>query len=72
MSHLIMAHRTIDLSGVVWRKSTRSSGSGNACVEVAQNRDGTVAIRDSKHPEHGILLVSAESWCSLVAVLKSA
>jgi hypothetical protein len=36
-----------DLSGAVWRKSS-FSGSGNACVEVADLAAGGQAVRDSK------------------------
>lgn len=38
------------LSGVEWIKSARSNQSGN-CVEVAQLPDGSVAVRNSRHPE---------------------
>ncbi|MGH3696168.1 MAG: DUF397 domain-containing protein [Pseudonocardiaceae bacterium] len=41
-----------------WRKSS-FSGSGGAgagnCVEVAPLADGTIALRDSKHPEAAVL-----------------
>lgn len=39
----------IELRHVHWRKSSRSA-SNNACVEVAE-LPGTVAVRDSKHPD---------------------
>jgi hypothetical protein len=39
-----------DLDGVTWQKSRRSNSSGT-CVEVAQLRDGDVAVRNSRHPD---------------------
>ncbi|WFE94252.1 DUF397 domain-containing protein [Micromonospora sp. WMMD987] len=38
----------MDLSGARWRKSTCSNGGGGACIEVAGNLPGVVAVRDSK------------------------
>jgi hypothetical protein len=42
---------TVDLSGLVWRKSSRSTvnGTNSNCVEVAF-AGPTVAVRDSKNP----------------------
>jgi hypothetical protein len=55
---------------LVWRKSSRSSGGGNQCVEVAFARGGT-ALRDSKNPAGGVLVMPAAGWrmfrCSLSA-----
>ena len=51
----------IDLSRAKWRKSSYSSQSGN-CVEVARNLPGLVAVRDSKEPDVGRLVVSREAW----------
>ena len=51
----------IDLSCAEWRKSSHSSQSGN-CVEVARNLPGLVAVRDSKDPDVGRLVVSREAW----------
>ena len=48
-----MAARHRDMSRAVWRKSARSSGTGQNCVEVAANLPGIVAIRDSKDPDGG-------------------
>jgi len=39
----------------------RCSQSGN-CVEVACNLPGLVAVRDSKDPDVGRLVVSREAW----------
>lgn len=38
------------ISGVRWTKSGRSNQSGN-CVEVAALPDGSVAMRNSRHPD---------------------
>jgi hypothetical protein len=41
--------------GVTWRKSSFSGGQGGDCVEVAHLPDGTTAVRNSKHPNAGVL-----------------
>jgi hypothetical protein len=41
-----------DLSGVTWRKSSKSFPDGQECVEVAELGDGAVALRDPTTP-HG-------------------
>jgi hypothetical protein len=46
---------------VVWRKSSRSNGNGNACVEVAFV-PGATALRDSKNPDGGTLVLPATGW----------
>jgi hypothetical protein len=53
-----------DLSRVRWRKARRSSGNG-ACVEIAGLRD-VAAVRDSKAPASGVLLLSAGQWRALL------
>lgn len=50
----------MDLSGAVWRKSSRSSGNGGQCVEVAMNLPGVVAVRDSKDPDGPKLLFTPD------------
>jgi len=50
-----------DLSRAEWRKSSYSSQNG-ACVEVATNLPGAVAIRDSKDPGGPVLLIPAAGW----------
>ncbi|MFI7021791.1 DUF397 domain-containing protein [Micromonospora sp. NPDC049900] len=55
-----------DLAGAVWRKSTRSGGSGGNCVEVADNLPGVVAVRDSKDPSGPVLTVSPDAWTAFV------
>lgn len=53
----------MDLADVCWRKSSYSAGSGSNgdCVEVAFVGPG-VALRDSKAPAEGALVVSAQAW----------
>jgi hypothetical protein len=52
-----------DLTGAIWRKSTRSGNGGSDCVEVATNLPGVVGVRDTK--DHGtgpILTFSPDEW----------
>jgi hypothetical protein len=49
-----------------WRKASRSGAQGDNCVEVAINVLGVVAVRDSKEPDGGMLIVSAEEWRGFV------
>ncbi|MDG4815039.1 DUF397 domain-containing protein [Micromonospora carbonacea] len=55
-----------DLAGAVWRKSTRSGGSGGNCVEVAANLPGVVGVRDSKDPAGPALLFAPTAWAAFV------
>ncbi|GAA4549984.1 DUF397 domain-containing protein [Amycolatopsis samaneae] len=54
----------VDLSGAVWRTSSRSSGNG-ACVEVAFVSDVT-AVRDTKDRDGGTLAASPAAWTSFI------
>jgi hypothetical protein len=57
-----MATQHPDLSRAVWRRSTRSSSTGQNCVEVATNIPGIVAIRDSKNPDGPNISVTRRRW----------
>jgi hypothetical protein len=49
-----------DLVHAVWRKSSHS-GSANECVEVAFVST-VVALRDSKNPDGGLLILPPCGW----------
>ncbi len=58
-----------DLTGAVWRKSSRSNAAGN-CVEVADNLPGIVGLRDSKDPSGPTLTFEPRAWAHFVAGIK--
>jgi Domain of unknown function (DUF397) len=60
-----MAQEHVDLSRAVWRKSARSNN-GGACVEVARNLPGVVAVRDSKDPDGPVLIFTPSEWDAFV------
>ncbi|MFC4854792.1 DUF397 domain-containing protein [Actinophytocola glycyrrhizae] len=59
---------TVDLA---WRKSSRSTqdGSNGNCVEVAFV-GLSVAVRDSKSPERGMLRLPESGWTAFLRVSK--
>ena len=59
----------MDMTGAMWRKSTRSGSSGN-CVEVADNLPGVVAVRDSKDPGGPALVFTPAEWEAFVGGAK--
>ena len=58
-----------DLSRAQWRKARRSSGNG-ACVEVAALQGGA-AIRDSKAPNAGALLLAHQQLRAFLADIRA-
>jgi hypothetical protein len=60
----------MDLTGVVWRKSSRSSTNGGDCVEVADNVPDGIAVRDSKNPDGPVLTFSRAEWAAFVEGVK--
>ncbi|MEU8371763.1 DUF397 domain-containing protein [Micromonospora sp. NPDC048894] len=52
----------MELNHARWRKSTRSSGNGGNCVEVADNLPGVIAVRDSKDPDGPTLTFTPAAW----------
>ncbi len=59
----------VDLSRVLWRKSSYSGGNGN-CVEIARLPDGTVAVRDSKDQGGLALTVDRAGWSACLVGIK--
>jgi hypothetical protein len=61
----------MDLSRAEWCKASKSSSNGGACVEVARNLPGIVAVRDSKNPHGPVLTISRDDWASFITRLQS-
>ena len=57
-------------SKYTWCKSSYSDPQAN-CVEVARNLPGTVAVRDSKNPGNGHLVLSRSAWETFTAKIKA-
>ena len=53
-----------------WRKSTRSSPSGDNCVEVAFAA-GAVAVRDTKDRQAAMLLFTGDEWEAFIEGVKA-
>ncbi|MFC1230113.1 DUF397 domain-containing protein [Streptomyces prasinus] len=62
--------RTIDPSGVTWRKSSYSNSDGGACVEVCDAFAAVVPVRDSKFPHGPVLVFPAVGWTSFVSAVR--
>ncbi|HEU4954465.1 MAG TPA: DUF397 domain-containing protein [Gemmatimonadales bacterium] len=60
----------MDLSNAHWRKATRTTNNGGACVELAAFSEA-VAVRDSKDPEGPHLAFAPREWSSLLTRVKS-
>ncbi len=65
-----MTSKDTDLTGAIWRKSTRSNDGGN-CVEVATNLPGIVAVRDSKDADGPALTFSPSEWSAFMAGVRA-
>ncbi|SBT48815.1 DUF397 domain-containing protein [Micromonospora auratinigra] len=62
-----------DLTGAVWRTSSRSNDQG-LCVEVATNvvtAHGVVGLRDSKDPCGPALAVSPPGWTAFLTAIRA-
>lgn len=58
-----------ELEDAVWRKSSHSP-SLSECVEVAEIRRG-VAVRDSKNPAGGALVLTASQFTGLLQTIRT-
>jgi len=56
----------MDLNRADWRKSSYSGTNGGACVEVARNLPGVVAVRDSKDPHGPALVFTRAEWAAFM------
>jgi hypothetical protein len=61
----------MDLKGALWHKSTRSSGNGGNCVEVADNLPGVVLVRHTKDRDGGTLTFGPAAWTGFVNLAKA-
>ncbi|MGH3589210.1 MAG: DUF397 domain-containing protein [Pseudonocardia sp.] len=62
----------IDITGLTWRKSSYSNGTGGDCVEVAALPDGGRLVRDTKDDGRGPFLRFTESeWHAFVLGMKA-
>ncbi len=59
------------IAGAIWRKSSYSGSNGGACVEVAGNLPGLVAVRDSKDPAGPALVFTPDHWQAFTTAIKS-
>ncbi|MFE0422158.1 DUF397 domain-containing protein [Streptomyces sp. NPDC058953] len=65
---------TANSSPLYWVKSSYSTSNGGSCIEWAPSyasATGTVPIRDSKHTNGPILMVSTAAFAGLVAFAKA-
>lgn len=60
---------TEQVTGATWRKSSRSSGSGN-CVELSIAATNT-AVRDTKDRDGGTLSFSAKAFAAFLSATKA-
>jgi hypothetical protein len=61
----------MDMTRAKWRKSSYSNGNGGACVEVARNLPGVVAVRDSKDPGEPELIFGPAQWAAFISGIKA-
>ncbi|MFC4053041.1 DUF397 domain-containing protein [Actinomadura syzygii] len=57
------------MAAIAWRKSSRSTNNGGACVELG-SAWGAVVVRDSKDPDGPKLLVARRAFAALLSDLK--
>ncbi|MEU6140768.1 DUF397 domain-containing protein [Streptomyces sp. NPDC047081] len=69
MQHVRNGMPATELSGADWRKSHHSNPEGN-CVELAALPDGSVAVRNSRHPEGPALVYTGAEISAFVRGVK--
>jgi hypothetical protein len=58
-----------DLTGVTWRRSSRSASSGD-CVELART-EAVFGVRDSKNANGPVLTLTAEQGLAFLNAVKN-
>ncbi|MGH3852361.1 MAG: DUF397 domain-containing protein [Pseudonocardiaceae bacterium] len=61
---------TRGLDTAPWRKSSFSADEG-ACVETAPLADGSIAVRNSNHPQAGIVLFTRPEMSAWIKGVKA-
>ncbi|MBA4863810.1 DUF397 domain-containing protein [Streptomyces sp. PSKA54] len=69
MQHVSNGMSAALLRGVVWRKSHHSNPEGN-CVELAELPDGSIAVRNSRHPAGPALVYTGDEIAAFVRGVK--
>ncbi|MFF5718487.1 DUF397 domain-containing protein [Streptomyces buecherae] len=62
----------VELSQVVWRKSSYSGNGGANCVEWTPSlvANGVIPVRDSKDPNGPALAFDAGAWSAFVGAVR--
>jgi hypothetical protein len=61
----------MDVTNVRWRKSSFSGGNGGNCVEVGQDSDGTILVRDTKDRAMMPHRYTSAEWRAFVAGVRN-
>jgi hypothetical protein len=61
----------MESSRLNWRQASYSGTNGGGCVEVATNKPGAVAVRDSKNPHGPLLSIEPAEWRDFIAEVKA-
>ncbi|MFD7276250.1 DUF397 domain-containing protein [Streptomyces sp. NPDC059862] len=62
--------RIVDLSAASWRKSSYSNQDGGACIEVSDDFDAVVPVRDSMQMNSPVIAFASDGWAAFVTALK--
>lgn len=59
------------LPQAVWRKSSRSNGGEDACVQIASLDAGLYGVRDSKDADGFVLIMDEAEWVLFIGRIRS-